>query len=66
MDRNKKLITDYDNKMIDEYLANGGQITVCEPHARTENIEYTGGAWGKRKKKVLPPPPPPPEGEKNE
>jgi hypothetical protein len=47
-------------------MKRGGEITICEPHARTENIEYTGGAWGKRKKKVEPTPPvtPPATGDK--
>jgi len=60
MDRNKKGMADYDKAAIAEYFAKGGEVTICEPHARTENIEYTGGAWGKRKKKVPPPPPVPP------
>ena len=62
MNRNKRSDST-SQKYIDEFLAKGGKITVCEPHARTENIVHTGGMWGRRKKAV-PPPPPPPEGEK--
>jgi hypothetical protein len=60
MEQNTKGLADYDKAAIAEYFAKGGEVTVCKPHARTENIEYTGGAWGKRKKKVPPPPPVPP------
>ncbi len=61
-DHDKKRLADYDKAAIADYFANGGEVTVCEPHTRTENIEYTSGAWGKRKKKV--PPPPLPQGDK--
>lgn len=37
--------------LIDEYLNNGGQITVCAPGARTENIENAGGFYKNQKKK---------------
>ena len=32
---------------MEEYLARGGTITVCEPGARTEDL-YTG-QWGRKK-----------------
>ena len=66
MDRNKKEVSGYDAKLVAEFMKRGGEITICEPHARTENIEYTGGAWGKRKKKAEPTPPvtPPATGDK--
>jgi len=38
-------------KAIEEFLANGGEITYCEPGQRSEGIEYKGGFYGKRKKK---------------
>ena len=38
-------------KAVEEFLAKGGKITKCEPEARTENIEYTGGFYQRRKKK---------------
>ena len=50
MNRNSKS-ENTSQKHIDEFLKKGGEITICEPHARTENIEYTGGMWGQRKKK---------------
>ena len=39
------------DKELQEYFDKGGKITVCEPGARTEEIEYTGGFYGKKKKK---------------
>jgi predicted peroxiredoxin len=36
---------------IQEYLNNGGKITVCEPGARTEIISFKGGFYGKKTKK---------------
>ena len=46
-----KTLDEESQRAIDEYLKKGGKITRCEPNARTENIEYTGGMWGRRKKK---------------
>lgn len=37
-------------ELIDEYLAKGGQITKCPPGARSEEIEYTSGFYGRKKK----------------
>lgn len=37
--------------LIDDFIAKGGKITVCPPGERTEEIEYTGGFYGRRKKK---------------
>ena len=45
-----KTLDEESQRAIEEYLKNGGTITQCEPNARTENIEYTGGMWGRRKK----------------
>jgi hypothetical protein len=39
-------------EQLEEFLANGGTITKCEPGARTEDIEYTGGFYGRKKKKA--------------
>jgi hypothetical protein len=39
---------------IEEYLARGGKITVCEPGARSDEVEYKfkyGAARKKKKKK---------------
>ena len=42
-------------KLVAEFLANGGEIEYCEPDARTEQdeIAYTHG-WGRKKKKATP------------
>jgi hypothetical protein len=37
--------------LVDEFLKNGGKITQCEKNARTEDIEYKGGFYAKRRKK---------------
>jgi len=34
---------------MEEYLARGGKITVCEPGARTEDLYI--GQWGRRSPK---------------
>jgi hypothetical protein len=39
------------DEMVAEFLANGGKVQVLEPYARSENVEYKGGFWGRRKKK---------------
>jgi hypothetical protein len=39
------------DKMVQEYLKEGGEVTVCEKYLRSENIEFTGG-WGKKRKSV--------------
>ena len=38
-------------EQLQEYLDKGGKITKCPPGARTEEIEYKGGFYGKKKKK---------------
>lgn len=43
-------ISDDDQKLIDEYLKNGGTVTVKERGERSEEIEYTNG-FRKSKKK---------------
>jgi hypothetical protein len=47
----KKLMTDEERKEIDDavkaYLKNGGTVTVCEPGARTEDLQV--GQWGRKK-----------------
>lgn len=39
-----------DQLLIDEFLKNGGKVTQCENFQYSENIEYTGGFYGRRKK----------------
>ena len=39
-------------KLIDEWLAKGNEITVYPYGARSEEVEYTSGMYAKRKKKV--------------
>ena len=38
---------------VEEYLARGGKITVCEPGARSDDVEYKFkyGAAARKKKK---------------
>ncbi len=38
-------------EQLQEYLDKGGKITVCEPGARTEDISFKGGFYGKKTKK---------------
>ena len=35
---------------IQEFLNKGGTVTTFTPGARSEEIEYTGGFYGKRRK----------------
>ncbi len=42
---------DETKKLMDEFLAKGGKIEVCEPFARTENLEIKGGFYGRKPKK---------------
>lgn len=39
------------SKEVEEFLAKGGKITKCDPGERTEDIQYTGGFYQRRKKK---------------
>lgn len=39
-------------KLIDEWLSKGNEITVYPYGARSEEVEYTSGMYAKRKKKV--------------
>jgi hypothetical protein len=39
------------DNMVQEYLDKGGEVTVLEKYARSEDIEYTVG-WGKKRKKT--------------
>ena len=42
---------DESKKAIEEYLKKGGKVTVCPSGQRSEEIEYTGGFYQRRKKK---------------
>ena len=42
---------DETKRLMDEFLAKGGKIEVCEPFARTENLEIKGGFYGRKPKK---------------
>ena len=44
------------DKEMKEYLARGGEITVCETGARTEDIPQ--GQWTRNRSRVKPPIPP--------
>ena len=39
-------------QQLKDYLEKGGTITICPPGARTEEIDYKGGFYGKKKKKA--------------
>jgi len=45
-------LTDEDEKLIKEYLKNGGEVDVRPAGERSEEIEFTGGFYQKRKKKA--------------
>jgi hypothetical protein len=36
--------------LVADFLANGGTVTKCSPGARTEEISYTSGFYGRKKK----------------
>ena len=38
-------------KLIDEYLEKGGKITQCPPMARSQEIDFKGGFYKRRKAK---------------
>lgn len=40
-----------DKKLIKEYLDKGGKITHYQPGERSEEIEFKGGFYTRRKKK---------------
>lgn len=42
--------SDEDKKLVQEYLDNGGTVTQLEKGARTEDIEFKGGFYTRRKK----------------
>ena len=41
-------------ELIDEFLSNGGKVTVCLTGATTEGIEYTNGFHRKKKADLTP------------
>ena len=42
---------DVNEDLIKEFLKNGGKITKCAEGDRTEDIEYKGSYYAKRRKK---------------
>jgi len=52
--RKEEIKADLDKEMK-EYLARGGEITVCETGARTEDIPQ--GQWTRNRSRVKPPTP---------
>jgi hypothetical protein len=38
-------------KQLQDFLDKGGKIQYCAPGERTENIDYKGGFYSKKKKK---------------
>lgn len=47
----KEVTTESLQKMVQEYIANGGEVKQCEPFARSEVVEYKRGFWGRPGKK---------------
>ena len=47
MPKPKKKVQITSTESVEEYLARGGTITVCEPGARTEDLYV--GQWGRKK-----------------
>ncbi len=47
--KTKRKFVDAPVETMEEYLARGGKITVCEPGARTEDLYI--GQWGRRNSK---------------
>lgn len=47
MPKAKKKVAVTSVETVEEYLARGGSITVCEPGARTEDLYV--GQWGRKK-----------------
>ena len=45
-------MTKADTKAVEEWLKSN-KVTVCEPYARTENVQLNHG-WGAKKKKKAP------------
>jgi hypothetical protein len=37
--------------LIDKFFEDGGEVVKFPPGARSDEIEYTGGFYGRRKKK---------------
>ena len=50
MNPTPRKMSDEDNALIQDYLNKGGKIEVKTPGARTEDIQYTGGFYQRRKK----------------
>ena len=42
--------SEYEEETVDEYLARGGKITVCEPGVRTEESQV--GQWTRNRRRV--------------
>jgi len=51
MNPTPKKMSKEDQDLIDEYLNNGGKVSVKEAGAVTEDIQYTGGFYQRRQKK---------------
>jgi len=46
-----RTLSDEEQKLIDDYIKKGGNVTQCDKYAVSEEIEYTGGFYQKRKRK---------------
>jgi len=52
MNPTPRKMTEEDEKLIKEYIDNGGKVDVRPSGERSEEIEFTGGFYQKRKKKA--------------
>ena len=47
-----RFLSEEDQRLLDEFFNNGGEVTHKKYGDRTEDIEYTGGFYQRRKKKA--------------
>ena len=52
MNPTPRKMTEEDEKLIKEYIDNGGKVNVRPVGERSEEIEFTGSFYQKRKKKA--------------
>lgn len=45
-----RTLSDDEQSLIELFLKNGGIVTQCEKFKQSENVEYTGGFYGRKKK----------------
>lgn len=43
-------LSEEEQNLVEAFLKNGGTVTQCEKFKQSENVEYTGGFYGRKKK----------------